>query len=201
MNSRPWRKAILSSLFLLLSLLMSQCAAQKGELNTHGETDPPRVFPPDRVFSLKEVNVEKVFEECRGMMVLEENATTVRDYYRGAVQEKEKGKKLLREGRWEEAEARFKKSNRYLEKVTEYLPEDDPRLNVYEGHFLIFVPHLLMADNHLELARIYKKMTRKGDVYWTLRQGREDLAQSLKTSKTEWAYKLKKEFEEEMAGR
>lgn len=201
MNSRPWRKAILSSLFLLLSFLMSQCAAQKVELNTHGGTAPPRVFPPDHVFSLNEVNLEKVFEECRGVMVLEENATTVRDYYRGGVQEKEKGERLLREGRWEEAEARFKKSNRYLEKVTEYLPEDDPCLNVYEGHFLIFVPHLLMADNELGLAKIYKKTNRKGDVYWTLRRGREYLSQSMKTAKTEWAYKMKKEFEEEMAGK
>jgi hypothetical protein len=199
MNSKPWRKMILSSLLFLLSFLITQCAAQKAELETHGEMPSTRMFPPDHIFSLAEVRLEKVFEENRGMIVLEENATTVRDYYRGGVQEKEKGEGRMQEGKWEEAEGHFKKSNSYLKVVTEYLPEDEPYRNVYEDHFVIFLPNLIMADNQLKLAEIYGKTNRKGDIYWAIWQGQEYLSQSLKTAKTEWAFQIEKEFQEQLA--
>ena len=199
MNSKPWRKVILSSLLLLLSLLITQCAAQKEELDTHGEMAPMRMFPPNHVFPLSEINLEKVIEDCRGMRVLEENATTVRDYYRGGVQEKEEGERFLQQGKWEEAEDHFKKSNNYLKVVTQYLPEDEPYRNVYGDHVVIFLPNLIMADSQLKLAKIYRKTNRERDIYWTVWQGQQYLSRSLKTAKTEWASKIEKEFEEELA--
>jgi hypothetical protein len=199
MNTKRWRKIIFSSLLFLLSFLITQCAAQKEELETDGEMASTRMFPPNHIFSLGEINLEKVFEENRGMVVLPENATTVRDYYRGGVQEKEKGERLLREGKWKEAEGHFKESNHYLDVVTKYLPEDDPYRNVYGDQFVIFLPNLIMADNQLKLAEICGKTNRKGDIYWLIRQGRQYLSQSLGTAKTEWALKMEKEFQEELA--
>ena len=199
MNSKPWSKAVLSSLLLLLSFLITQCAARKEELNTHGEMTPMGMSSRDRVFSLSEVNLEKVFEECAGMMILEENATTIRDYYRGGVQEKERAERLMKEGKWKEAEDHFEKSNQYLEVVTEYFPEDDPHRDVYENHAVIFMPNLIMADNELKLARLYRKMNKREDIYWAIRRGRQDLHQSLKSAETEWAFKLQEEFQKESA--
>jgi hypothetical protein len=199
MNSGPWRKAILSSLLLLLSFLITQCAAPKEELDTHGEMLPMRMASPNHVFSLSEINLEKVFEESRGMRVLEENATTVRDYYRGGVQEKEEGERFLQQAKWAEAEGHFKKSNHYLNVVTKYLPEDEPYRNVYGDHVVIFLPNLLMADNQLKLVEIYRRTNRERDIYWAIWQGQQDLSRSLKTAKTEWAFKVKKEFEEDLA--
>jgi hypothetical protein len=199
MNSSISRRVILSSLLLLLGFLLTQCATPKEELDTQGEMAPMRMFPPDHVFPLSEINAEKVFEECAGMKVLEENATTVRDYYRGGVQEKEEGERLLQKGKWGEAEGHFKKSNSYLEVVTEYLPEDEPYRNVYGDQSVIFLPNLIMADNQLKLARIYGKTNREGDVYWAVWRGQQYLSQSLKSAKTEWAFKIKKEFEGQLA--
>jgi hypothetical protein len=199
MNSRFSRRVILSSLLLLFAFLLTQCAAPKEEVVTQGEMGPMRMFSPDHVFPLSEINAEKVFEECGGMKILEENATTIRDYYRGGVQEKEEGERLLQQGKWGEAEDHFTKSNNYLKVVTEYIPEDEPYRNVYGDQFVIFLPNLIMADNQLKLARIYGRTNREGDVYWAVWQGQQYLSQSLKTAKTEWGFKIKKEFEEELA--
>jgi hypothetical protein len=114
-------------------------------------------------------------------------------------------------GKWEwpslgvftgfEAQGHFKRSNQYLKVVTQYLPQDEAARDVYDDHWVIFVPNLLMADNELRLAKIYKKLNMKKDIYWAVWQGRRDLSQSLKSVKTEWALEMKKEFEEELAGK
>ena len=157
-----------------------------------------KTYPPDYVHPLTEINLEKVFGENRGLKVLEENATTVRDCYRGGVQEKEKGERLLEEGKWEEAQAHFKKSNQYLKVVTNYLPEDEAYRNVYGDHVLIFLPNLLIADNQLKLARIHRQLKLGEEIYWVIRQGRKYLSKSLKSVKTEWAFQVGKEFEKEL---
>ena len=64
---------------------------------------PIRHIQKNYVYPLTEINLEKVFDENRGLKVLEENATAVHDYYRGGVQEKEEGENLLKEDKWEEA--------------------------------------------------------------------------------------------------
>src|SRR4030066_355 len=71
---------------LIFGFLGTRCAAPKEELKT---------YPKDYVHPLAEINLEKVFSENRGLKVLEENATTVHDFYRGGVQEKEEGEKMI----------------------------------------------------------------------------------------------------------
>ena len=157
-----------------------------------------RTYPKNHVFPLSEINLEKVIEENTGFKVLKENATTVRDYYRGGVQEKAEGEKLLKEEKWQEVISHFTKSNRFLEVVVDYLPEDEPHWNIYGSHFVIFMPNLLIADNQLKIAKIYKKLNMSSnDTYWEKKRGKRYLANSLRSVKTEWAYQIKRELEEE----
>lgn len=157
-----------------------------------------KTYPKDYVFPLSEINLEKVIEENSGLKVLRENATTVRDYYRGGVQEKAEGERLIREKKWEEAMSHFIKSDRFLEVVLDYLPEDEAHRNIYGNHFIIFMPNLLIADNYLELVRIYKKLKMgRDDIYWEKKSAKKYLAYSLKSVQTEWALQVKRELEEE----
>jgi hypothetical protein len=191
----------LFSLFLI-GLSVAGCATTEENMSMdeampmQEEMAMMKTYPKDYVFPLSEINLEKVIEENRGMKVLKENATTVRDYYRGGVQEKEEGERLLKEERWEEAMSHFIKSNRFLEVVVGYLPKDEPYRNIYGDHFIIYVPNLLIADNQLKLAKVYKKLKMSGDdIHWTKKKGKGYVAQSLRCVKTEWALQIKKEFE------
>ncbi len=167
----------------------SRCAAPKEEVKT---------YPKDYVHPLTEINLEKVFSENRGLKVLEENATTVHDYYRGGVQEKEEGEKLMKESKWEEARKHLEKSNRFLRVVLKYLPEDEAYRNVYGDQMVIFLPNLLIADNDLKLITVYKNLKNDNKVAEAKEDGQYYLAESLKSVKTEWAYQIKKGFEDEL---
>src|SRR3972149_1610559 len=156
---------------LIFGFLGTRCAAPKEELKT---------YPKDYVHPLAEINLEKVFNENRGLKVLEENATTVHDYYRGGVQEKQEGERFLKEGKWEEARVHLEKSNRFLRVVLKYLPEDEANRNVYGDVFVIFMPNLLRADNDLKLITIYKKTNNDNKVSETINDGEYYLAESLK---------------------
>ena len=74
----------ISCLFLIFTLgfLGIQCAGTNEELRE----GPNKLPPKNYVYPLTEINLEKVFNENRGLKVLEENATMVHDYYRGGVQ-------------------------------------------------------------------------------------------------------------------
>jgi hypothetical protein len=174
---------------LILGFSAARCAAPKEELKT---------YPKDYVHPLTEINLEKVYSENRGLKVLEENATTVHDYYRGGVQEKEEGEKLIKEGRWEEARRHLEKSNRFLRVVLKYLPEDEAYRNVYGEQVIIFLPNLLIADNDLKLVTVYQNMKNEKKVAEAKEEGRYYLAESLKSVKTEWANQIKKGFEAEL---
>jgi hypothetical protein len=181
-------KKILYLIFILIfGFLGMRCAAPKEELKT---------YPKDYVHPLAEINLGKVFNENRGLKVLEENATTVHDYYRGGVQEKEEGEKLMKESRWEEARIHLEKSNRFLRVVIKYLPEDEPSRNVYGDQMVIFLPNLLIADNDLKLIAVYKAMKNDNKVAEVKNDGQHYLAESLKSVKTEWAHQIKKGFED-----
>ena len=194
-------RAAFSSLLVLLALSATQCAPLKEEVHEEEGMFSVKTYPPDYIFPLTQINAEKVFEENRGLKVLKENATTVRDYYRGGVQEKEEAEKLLQEGKWEEAEAHFKKSNQYLEVVTDVLPEDEAQRNIYDDHVIIFVPNLLIADNQLKLARICRHLKREKDIYWVIWQGRQYLSKSMESAKTEWAFQVEKGFARELSAK
>ena len=174
---------------LIFGFWGTRCATPKEELKT---------YPKDYVHPLKEINLEKVFSENRGLKVLEENATTVNDYYRGGVQEKEEGEKLMKESRWEEARKHLEKSNRFLRVVLKYLPEDEPNRNIHGNLVLIFLPNLLIADNDLKLISVYKNMRNDHAVAEAKNDGQHYLAESLKSVKTEWAYQIKKGLEAEL---
>jgi hypothetical protein len=176
---------------LIFGFLGARCATQapKEEVKT---------YPKDYVHSLKEIDLEKVLNESRGLKVLEENATTVHDYYRGGVQEKEEGEKLIKESKWEEARKHFEKSNRFLGVVLKYLPEDEAYREVYEGQTVIFLPNLLIADNDLKLVTVYENMRDDDGVVEAKGDAKHYLAESLKSVKTEWAYEIKKGLEAEL---
>lgn len=172
---------------LIFGFFVTRCATPKEELKT---------VPKDYVYSLKEINLEKVFGENQGLKVLEENATTVNDFYRGGVQEKEEGEKLIKESRWEEARRSLEKSNRFLRVVLKYLPEDEASRNVYGEQMVIFLPNLLIADNDLKLVTIYKNLKNDDRAVQAKTEGQLYLTESLKSVKTEWATQIKKGFED-----
>jgi len=182
------KKIVFLIFILMFGFLGMRCAAPKEEVKT---------YPKDYVHPLTKINLEKVFSENRGLEVLEENATTAYDYYRGGVQEKEEGERLMKESKWAEARTHLEKSNRFLRVVIKYLPEDEPSRNVYGDQMVIFLPNLLIADNNLKLCAVYKAMKNDDEVVEVKSNGQRYLAESLKSVKTEWAYQIRKGFEDE----
>ena len=175
---------------LIVGFFGTRCATQSPK-------EGVKTYPKDYVHSLKEIDLEKVFSENRGLKVVEENATTVHDYYRGGVQEKEEGEKLLKESKWAEARKPFEKSNRFLRIVLKYLPEDEAHRLVYEGQTVIFLPNLLIADNNLKLTAVYRNLKEDDRAAQAKAEGQQYLVESLKSVKTEWAIQIKKGLEEE----
>jgi nitrous oxide reductase len=189
MNRIDLKKISYLILILIFGFVGMRCAGPKEELKT---------YPKDYVYPLKEINLEKVFNENRGLKVVEENATKVHDFYRGGVQEKEEGEGLLKEGKWEEARSHLEKSNRFLRVVVKYLPEDEAYRNIYGDQVVIFLPNLLIADNNLKLITVYKNLGKDDKVAEAKSAGEYSIAESLKSVKTEWAYEIKKGLEAEL---
>jgi hypothetical protein len=133
MSCIDFRKAFCLLLIITFGFLGTRCATPKEE-HAHGEVAPVKTYPKDYVHPLTEINLEKVVNENRGLKVLEENATTVHDYYRGAVQEKAEGENLVKENKWEEGRIHLEKSNRFLRVVLRYLSEDEAYRNIYGDH-------------------------------------------------------------------
>jgi hypothetical protein len=183
------RKILYLIFILMFGFLGMRCAAPKEEVKT---------YPKDYVHPLTKTNLEKVFSENRGLEVLEENATTAYDYYRGGVQQKEEGERLMKECKWAEARAHLEKSNRFLRVVIKYLPEDEPSRCVYGDQMVIFLPNLLIADNDLKLVTVYENMRDDDGVVEAKGDAKHYLAESLKSVKTEWAYEIKKGLEAEL---
>jgi hypothetical protein len=192
-------------LIFIVGFLGTRCTATQQELHPPGEMAPMMMnhgmasmmtHSKDYVYPLTQINLENVIQENQGLKILRENATMVHDYYRGGVQEKAVGERLIKEEKWEEAEAHFIKSNWFLEVVVKYFPEDEACKNIYSDHVVIFLPNLLMADNQLKLMEIYCKTKRNEDIYWARRDGKGYLSRSLRSVKTEWGYQLKKNLKE-----
>ena len=196
MSCIDFRKVFCLLLIITFGFLGTRCATPKEE-HAHGDVAPVKTYPKDYVHPLTEINLEKVVNENRGLKVLEENATTVHDYYRGAVQEKTEGENLVKENKWEEGRIHLEKSNRFLRVVLRYLSEDEAYRNIYGDHVVIFLPNLLSADNFLKLITVYRKLGRDDKTKEAQGHGEYYLSQSLKNVKTEWAYQVKKELEEE----
>ncbi len=224
MNVCRGRRFSIFFLIFSLGIFPSQCASlgEKGDRPENSVAETKRAGK--KVYSFDEINRERVFEENQGLRILEENAITVNDYYRAGVQEKEIAEGLSQQGNLAEARGHFEKSNQFLRRVAHHIPEDEVALNIYGDHTVIFIPNLLLADNHLKIARVCRQakkmsgemMTQKGmpksmvsihdemmnmsdkDIYWILWAGQEFLSRSLKSVKTEWALHLQKELEKEL---
>ena len=190
MNRIDLRKISYSVLVLIFLFFGTRCAT-----DTHTHEPTAKTYPKDHLYSLAEINLEKVYAENRGLKVLEENATTAHDYYRGGVQEKEEGEKLMKAGSWDEARTHLEKSNRFLRVVLKYQPQDDASLNVYGDQVIIFLPNLLIADNDVKLIAVYKNLKNESKAAEVRTEGQLYVAESLKSVKTEWALQIKKGFE------
>jgi len=190
MNRIHLKKVSYLVFIALVAFLGTRCAT-----DTHTHEPVAKTYPKDYLHPLKEINLEKVYVENRGLKVLEENATTAHDYYRGGVQEKEEGEVLMKAEKWNEARLHLEKSNRLLRVVLKHLPEDDPYLNVYGEQTIIFLPNLLVADNDLKLVAVYKNLKNEDRAAEVRREGQLYLAESLKSVKTEWAHQVKKGLE------
>ena len=156
MNRIDFRKVFYLFLILIFWLSGNSMRCSKRRTHAHGDMAPVKTYPKDYVHPLTEINLEKVVNENRGLRVLEENATTVHDYYRGSVQEKAEGERLLKEGKWEEAVNHFEKSNKFLRVVLRYFSEDEAYRNIYGDHVVIFLAQSLdggqlpEVDHHLQ---------------------------------------------------
>ncbi len=201
MNCIHLRKVFYLLLVVNLGFFGSRCATTREEGHAHGEMAPVKTYPKDYVHPITDINLDKVINQNRGLKVLMENATAVHDYYRGGVQEKAEGERLLKEGKWEEAQIPLDKSNRFLQVVLRYLPNDEAYRNIYGDTVVIFLPNLLMADNCLKLITIYKKMGKNQQAVEAKRYGEEYLSTSLKSVKTEWAFQIQKGFEEALVNK
>ncbi|MGZ3494514.1 MAG: hypothetical protein ACXWM6_07600 [Thermodesulfobacteriota bacterium] len=190
MNQIHLRKISYLVFILIVAFFGARCAT-----DTHKQEPQAKTYPKDYLHPLKEINLEKVYAENRGLRVLEDNATTTHDYYRGGVQEKEEGETLMKAGSWNEARLHLEKSNRFLRIVLKYQPQDDASLNVYGDQVIIFLPNLLIADNDLKLIAVYKNLKNENKAVEVRKEGQLYLAESLKSVKTEWANQIKKGFE------
>ncbi len=184
MNPFDLKKISCLIFILIFGFLGTICATPQKELKT---------------YPLTEINLEKVFQENRGLKVVRENATMIHDYYRGGVQEKDEGEALIKEGKWEEARKHLEESNRYLKVVVRYLPEDEPSRNVYGDVMVIFMPNLLIADNDLKLVTVYKKIGNDKEIPKIKGDGEKYLSRSLESVNTEWALQIKKGYEDEFS--
>lgn len=186
-------------LFFMLTISIglngTRCAPSV-EKHVHGDFISVKTYPKDYVHPLTEINLEKVIHENRGLKVMEENARTVYDYYRGGVQEKAEGEILMKQSKWEEARIHIEKSNRFLQVVLDYIPKDEAYRNLYGDHVVIFLPNLLIADNYLKLIRIYHEMKMEDEAYWASREGKKFLSSSLRSVKTEWGFQIRRELEQ-----
>ncbi len=173
---------------VLFGCFVAGCATSGHELKTEIRHD---------VYPATEINAEKVYAENRGLIILEENATMIHDCYRGGVQRKEQGEKLLKEGKWEDARIQFEKSNGFLRVVLKYRQEDDANYTLYGEQKAIFLPNLLVADNNLKLMAVYKSLGKGDKVAQARSDGQSHVAESLKSVKTEWGYSVQRGFEDE----
>ncbi len=196
MNRTDSKRVYCLFLIVILGFLGTRCAITSEETHAHGDMTPVKTYPKDYVHPLTEINLDKVIDQNKGLKVLMENATAVHDYYRGGVQEKAEGEKLLKEGKWQEAQIPLDKSNRFLQVVVRYLPQDEAYRNIYGDTVVIFLPNLLMADNYLKLITVYTKTGKNEQAVEAKRQGEAYLSASLKSVKTEWAFQIQKGFQE-----
>ncbi len=66
---------------------------------------------------------------------------------------------------------------------------------------IIFLPNLLIADNDLKLVAVYENLKNENRASEVKTEEKLYLAESLKSVKTEWAFQIKKGFDDESPGK
>jgi hypothetical protein len=143
---------------------------------------------------LQKASLEMVFEEQEGLEVHWENAKEVRDFYRGAVQQKAKADKNYQDKKYPQALKHYDSSNDFLLVVLKYISADDCEYTLFEGTSILFFPNLLIADNHLKAGKILKEMNRDSSARRKWKQALTYVQNSLQFEKTEWGLAVQQEL-------
>jgi len=177
---RPFLLTILSSI-ILLPLLGCPPASLRVEKK---EPIPIQV-----------VNLESILEENEGLEIQEEDCKEARDFYRGGVQQKAKAEKHFQERNYFEALRFFRRSIDFLEKIIPLIPEDDAEYELFEGTGILFFPNLLLADNHLKVAKICQIHGKRDESKRNLRKAKTFIEKSLRAEPTEWGLGIQSEIQ------
>jgi hypothetical protein len=153
---------------------------------------PPRADSP--LVPLAKANLEMVLEEHEGLEILWDNAKEVRDFYRGGVQQKARAEDKYREKSYSEALKLYDKSEEFLLVVLKYINHDSCEYTLFEGTHILFLPNLLMADNHLKTGKIMKEMGRDSSARRRWKSGLPYIRQSLRCEQTEWGLAIEREL-------
>jgi hypothetical protein len=164
------------------------CASVKAK----GNKDP---------ISFQEVNLEAVLEENSGLEITIDDVNDVRDYYRAGVQQKGKAEKAFLKDSLPEALAFYRDSNQCLSKLMKYIDADSARFNLFDDSDILFFPNLLMADNHLKMGKILKKMQMNWQARQHWRRGLSLAKDSMEEEPTVWGLAVQQELKSLLAGK
>jgi len=143
---------------------------------------------------LKEANWDLVLEENEGLEVLLPDCKEVRDFYRGGVQQKAKGERLIKDKAYAEAMKLFKASNDFFQNVLDFIPQDDAKYALFEGTEVLFFPNLLVADNYLKMGAIDREKKEMSSARRNWKQALAYTDKSLQSENTEWGRTLRQEI-------
>ena len=160
-----------------------------------GCATPPPPPADSPLIPLQKANLEAVFEEQEGLEILWENAQEVRDFYRGAVQQKAKADKDYQDKKYAEAMKKYDSSNEFLMVVLKYRNEDSGECILFDGTSILFFPNLLAADNHLKAGKILKEMGRDSSARGKWKQALPYVQRSLQHERTEWGLAVQQELQ------
>ncbi len=150
---------------------------------------------------LREVNLEAVLQENTGLEMTVDDVKDVRDYYRVACQQKIKAERALRENSDSEALQHYRDSMQSFLKLLNYIDADSAKFNLFEETNILFFPNLLMADNHLKMGTILRKMNMNWQARHHWKMGLSAARDSFKSEPTEWALDVQRQLDSLLAGK
>ncbi len=184
-------KRIPSRFFLALLFLLSISLGILGCATLAPTTAPES---GDRqTIPVKVANLEAVIEQNEGLEVDWDDAKEVRDLYRGGVQQKAKGEKSYKEKAYSKALQSYQTSNDFFSKLLTYWNEDAAELILFEDTSILFLPNLLLADNHYKMGLIYRQMGKENSARRSWKHALSFTQKSLRCERTEWGLGLQKD--------
>jgi len=161
-------------------------------LLTCATTPPPAENRP--LIPLQKANLALVIEEQMGLEISLEDVKDARDYYRGGVQKKARAERQLQAKNYKVALDLYDISNEFFLYLLDYIRYDSLSYPLYEGSQILFFPNLLLADNYLNMGRIYQRMGRESSARRKWRQALTAVEKSLTSERTEWGENVRKEI-------